>query len=94
MAKQFAAHEERMSRQDKDIDHMQKEVAESRNQMRDFQSTFATDAVTDPTVDPSYDRSPDYRLLQLNANREISPVEFQHVIEEWLADDFNSDQWE
>eukprot|EP00973_Karenia_brevis_P093049 12415378-Karenia_brevis.AAC.1 len=62
--------------------------------MRDFQSTLATDSNTDPTVDQSYDRCPDYRLLQLNANKEITPQEFQSVVEEWLANDFKSDQWE
>eukprot|EP00973_Karenia_brevis_P009842 1331009-Karenia_brevis.AAC.1 len=83
-----------MSRQDQDIEQVQREVNQLKNEMRDFQSTLATDSVTDATVDPSYDRCPDYRLLQLNSNKEISPQEFQHVVEEWLSNDFKTDQWE
>eukprot|EP00973_Karenia_brevis_P062296 8664087-Karenia_brevis.AAC.1 len=94
MAKQFAAQEERITRQDHDIEQVQRDVAQLRSEMRDFQSTLATDSVTDATVDPSYDRCPDYRLLQLNASKEITPQEFQYVVEEWLANDFKTDQWE
>eukprot|EP00973_Karenia_brevis_P059603 8297414-Karenia_brevis.AAC.1 len=55
VTKQLATHEERMSRQDKDIEQIQREVAQIKGEMREFNNTLATDSVTDATVDPSYD---------------------------------------